>query len=95
VSVESADIILMHDELSKLTAARRLAVATMRIIKQNLIISLTYNLIMVPLAMAGFLTLLLAAISMPISSLAVILNAARLRNAIQPHTTTSNRDQER
>jgi Cu2+-exporting ATPase len=42
-------------------------------------LSITYNLIMVPLAMAALITPLVAAISMPLSSLAVIGNSARIR----------------
>lgn len=79
VSVESADIVLMHDELDKISLASRLSRRTLRTVRQNIGISITYNIIMVPLAMAGFITPLIAAISMPISSLLVIGNAARIR----------------
>ena len=79
VSLESADIILMHDELNKILLATRLSRRTLRTIRQNISLSILYNLIMVPLAMAGFITPLVAAISMPISSLLVIANAARIR----------------
>ena len=79
VSVESADIVLMHDELDKVRLASALSRRTLRTIRQNIGISITYNLIMVPLAMAALVTPLVAAISMPLSSLAVIGNAARIR----------------
>ncbi|VFM98434.1 MAG: Cu2+-exporting ATPase [Candidatus Kentron sp. G] len=79
VSAESADIVLMHNKLSDLLAANLLARRTLRTIYQNIGISITYNVIMVPLAMAALITPLLAAISMPISSLLVITNAARIR----------------
>lgn len=79
VSVESADIILIQDDLEKINLAVKLSRRTLKTIRQNIGISFTYNLIMVPLAMMTFITPLVAAISMPISSLLVIANAARIR----------------
>ena len=80
VSVESADIVLMHNELDKVRQATLLSRRTLRTIKQNIGLSFVYNSIMVPLAMMGHVTPLVAAITMPISSLLVIGNAARIRN---------------
>lgn len=80
VSIESADIVLMGDELEKIHLATLLSQRTLRTIRQNISMSITYNLVMVPLAMAGFITPLIAAIAMPISSLAVIGNATRIRH---------------
>ncbi len=80
VSVESADIVLMQNELDKVRQATLLSRRTLRTIKQNIGLSFVYNSIMVPLAMMGHVTPLVAAISMPISSLLVIANAARIRN---------------
>jgi Cu2+-exporting ATPase len=79
VSIESADIILMHNELDKVRMVELLARRTLTTIRQNIAISFTYNVIMVPLAMMALITPLVAAISMPISSLAVIANAARIK----------------
>lgn len=79
VSIASADIVLMSSELDKVRLAAGLSRRTLRTIRQNIGISITYNVIMVPLAMAAFVTPLVAAISMPVSSLAVIGNAARIR----------------
>ena len=79
VSVESADIVLMGDELEKIHLASELSRRTIRTIRQNIGISILYNIVMVPLAMAAMITPLIAAISMPISSLLVIGNAARIR----------------
>jgi Cu2+-exporting ATPase len=80
VSVESADIVLMHNELDKVRLATLLSRRTLRTIKQNIGLSFLYNVIMVPLAMMARVTPLVAAITMPISSLVVIGNAARIRN---------------
>jgi Cu2+-exporting ATPase len=80
VSVESADIVLMQNELDKVRLATLLSRRTLRTIKQNIGLSFVYNSIMVPLAMMAHVTPLMAAITMPISSLLVIGNAARIRN---------------
>ena len=79
VSVESADIVLMHNELGKVLQATQLSRRTLRTIKQNIGLSFVYNIIMVPLAMMAMVSPLVAAITMPISSLVVIGNAARIR----------------
>mgnify|MGYP000632761169 CR=1 FL=1 len=79
VSIASADIVLMSAELGKVRQAGDLSRRTLRTIHQNIGISILYNIIMVPLAMSALITPLVAAISMPISSLLVIGNAARIR----------------
>ncbi len=79
VSIASADIVLMSSELEKVRLAIGLSRRTLRTIRQNIGISIVYNLIMVPLAMSAIVTPLVAAVSMPMSSLAVIGNAARIR----------------
>ncbi len=87
VSVESADIVLMSDELNKIHLAVALSRRTLRTIRQNIMISFAYNVIMVPLAMSAMITPLIAAISMPISSLLVIGNAARIRTLFKQEKT--------
>jgi len=84
VSVESADIVLMQSELKKVRLATLLSRRTLRTIRQNIGLSFAYNSIMVPLAMMAYVTPLMAAITMPISSLLVIGNAARIRNLFKP-----------
>ncbi len=79
VSIASADIVLMSSELERVHLASALSRRTLRTIRQNIGISILYNLIMVPLAMAAVVTPLVAAITMPISSLLVIGNAASIR----------------
>ncbi len=80
VSMDSADIVLMNNELLAVDTAVELSARTLKTIKQNIVSSITYNVIMVPLAMSGVLTPLIAAITMPLSSLVVIGNAARIRS---------------
>jgi Cu2+-exporting ATPase len=79
VSIDSADIILVNGELEKIPLAAQLSRATLSTIKQNITLSILYNIIMVPLAMSAMITPLVAAISMPLSSLLVIANASRIR----------------
>lgn len=79
VSMESADIILLSNELDKIRLAADLSRRTLLTIRQNIAMSIGYNIIMIPLAMSAFITPLFAAIAMPISSLAVIANASRIR----------------
>jgi Cu2+-exporting ATPase len=78
VSIASADIVLMSADLAKVREAALLSRRTLRTIRQNIGISLVYNVVMVPLAMAALVTPLVAAVSMPLSSLAVIANSARI-----------------
>ncbi len=79
VSVESADIVLNHNTLLSVLESIQLATKTLSTIKQNVLLSLTYNVIMVPLAIMAIVTPLTAALTMPISSLLVIANASRIQ----------------
>ena len=79
VSIASADIVLMSSDLAKVEQAAGLSRRALRTIRQNIGISIAYNIVMVPLAMAALITPLVAAVSMPLSSLAVIGNSARIR----------------
>lgn len=89
VSIESADIVLMNGKLENIEVVYRLSKRTLNTIKQNITISLIYNLIMVPLAMMSMVTPVVAAISMPISSMLVIGNAVLLRRHFKPSRPTS------
>ncbi len=79
ISMDSADVVLMNNELLAVDTAIKLSERTLQTIRQNIASSIAYNVIMVPLAMSATLTPLIAAITMPISSLIVIGNAARIR----------------
>ncbi|WP_342058704.1 heavy metal translocating P-type ATPase [Aeromonas sp. OTU364] len=74
----SADAILLADDLSRLLAARALALRTRRIIQENFAWSIGYNLLVLPLAASGWLPPYLAAAGMSLSSLIVVTNSMRL-----------------
>ncbi|KUJ72642.1 heavy metal translocating P-type ATPase [Thiomicrospira sp. WB1] len=84
VSMDCADVILLNNELLSVDTALALSQRTLKTIKENIISSIIYNVTFVPLAMAALLTPLIAAITMPLSSLVVILNAARIRRFFHP-----------
>ncbi|RYZ97251.1 MAG: heavy metal translocating P-type ATPase, partial [Moraxellaceae bacterium] len=73
-----ADTVLLNNQLTLLPKAIEIAQHTHKIIKQNLLFSLTYNLIALPLAASGHVAPWAAAIGMTMSSLFVVLNALRL-----------------
>ena len=75
----SADMVLLSEQLPHLVDAVRMARRTRRVIGQNLIWALVYNVIALPLAAAGWIAPWMAAIGMSASSLVVVLNALRLR----------------
>ena len=74
----SADIILMADRLDAIVQTVRASRQALRVIRQNLAWAVAYNAIALPLAIAGLVTPLVAAIGMSSSSLVVVLNALRL-----------------
>ena len=79
VAREGADVILLQDDLALIPRLLRQARRTRRVIRQNLIWASVYNLVVVPLAVAGWVTPWIAAIGMSASSLIVVGNALRLR----------------
>ncbi len=79
VSMECSDVVLMGSDLTRVPYAIGLARRTVRTIRQNLTLSLAYNVILVPIAMAAWVTPVFAAIAMPVSSLLVIGNATLIR----------------
>jgi Cu+-exporting ATPase len=79
IAIESADITLVHGDLTAVIKAVRLSRATFRKIRQNLFWAYFYNLIAIPLAILGMLHPLIAEIAMAFSSVNVVTNSARLR----------------
>ncbi|QWD63642.1 heavy metal translocating P-type ATPase [Polynucleobacter sp. MWH-UH2A] len=81
LAAAGADAILISSSLEPLANAVALADKTQAIIKQNLLWALVYNVLVIPAAMLGLVNPWVAGIGMSLSSLAVTLNAWRLRKA--------------
>jgi Cu2+-exporting ATPase len=75
---QSADLVLTAPSLQRLPRLFALAARTRAVIRQNLALSLGYNLIALPLAAMGMVRPWIAALAMVVSSLTVTLNALRL-----------------
>ena len=81
VGLQAADMVFVQDSLRAVPRAIRVARHTMRIVRQNFALAIGYNLLAVPLAVAGLVTPLVAALAMSASSLVVIANSLRLARA--------------
>ena len=79
VAISVSDVVLMDEKPQSIYEAYRLSRRTYRAVKENLGFSLLYNTIAVPLAMAGYVTPLIAALSMSLSSLVVVGNSVRIK----------------
>jgi len=79
IAVDVSDVVLLNDSLDSLLSAFKISHTTFGLIKQNFVISLVYNAITIPLAMAGLVIPLVAALSMSFSSLLVVGNSMRIR----------------
>jgi Cu+-exporting ATPase len=79
VAVNSAQLVLLNNDLSAINRAFSSAQNTLRAIKQNLFWALAYNIIAVPLAALGYMSPNLAAFSMAFSDVIVIGNSLRLK----------------
>lgn len=79
ISMMVSDIVLLSSKLKSLKDAFIISKKTYKHIKQNLSFSLFYNAITIPIAMAGFIIPLFAALSMSLSSLVVVFNSLRIK----------------
>ncbi len=78
IALNVSDVVLMNNSFDSLYYAFLISKRTFRIVKENLILSFIYNSITIPLAMAGYVIPLFAALSMSLSSLLVIGNSMRI-----------------
>ncbi|MCL9783277.1 cadmium-translocating P-type ATPase [Vibrio sp. S4M6] len=78
IAKASADMTLLSDKLEKIVQARDYAIRARQIIRQNLLWSLGYNLLVLPLAVCGLIAPYFAVIGMSASSIIVVSNSLRL-----------------
>ncbi len=83
IALSVSDVVLMNDTFDSLYFAFKISRKTYKIIKENLVLSFLYNSITIPLAMAGYVIPLFAALSMSLSSLLVIGNSMRINLIIK------------
>jgi len=81
VGRQTADFVFLGDALTAIPRTIRAARRTMRVVQENFVLAIGYNVLAVPLAMAGYVTPLIAAAAMSTSSLIVIANSLRLVRA--------------
>lgn len=81
VGLQASDLVFVQDSLLALPRSIKAARATMRVVKQNFILAISYNALAVPLAIAGYVTPMIAALAMSTSSLVVVANSLRLARA--------------
>ncbi|MEN0003966.1 MAG: cation-translocating P-type ATPase [Bacteroidota bacterium] len=79
VAIESAELVLLKDKLSKLVDAHQISKHTVLTIKQNLFWAFAYNVVAIPIAAMGFLNPMWGALFMAFSDVVVIGNSIRLK----------------
>lgn len=79
IALDTADIVLMQDNLSHLPDALELSRATIGKVKQNLFFAFIYNALGIPLAAFGLLNPIIAGTAMALSSVSVLTNSLLLR----------------
>ncbi len=92
IALDSADVLLIQNDLSKIVTLLKVSKRTITIVKQNLFWAFIYNILMIPIAIGLFknvgisISPMLASLSMTISSLTVIANSLRLKKTLDKDT---------
>ncbi|MGS0973411.1 MAG: heavy metal translocating P-type ATPase [Candidatus Izemoplasmataceae bacterium] len=94
VAIDSSDVTLMSHDLGLVLKAIDMSKATLKNIYQNFFWAFSYNLVAIPLAATGRLSMVLAAAAMAFSSIMVVLNALRLKATKLPDFTMNEEDLE-
>lgn len=79
VALAVSDVVILNDDIKGLKTSIEISKRTYKFIKQNLGISLVYNTLTIPIAIAGYVIPLVAALSMSLSSLLVVGNSMRIK----------------
>jgi len=79
VALAVSDVVILNDDIRGLKTSMKISKRTYKFIKQNLGISLVYNALTIPIAIAGYVIPLVAALSMSLSSLLVVGNSVRIK----------------
>ncbi|MEY7848147.1 heavy metal translocating P-type ATPase [Natrarchaeobius sp. A-rgal3] len=93
LAADAADVVVVDDDLSAIPTLFEITRSTRRRIRRNLAWALGYNAVAVPIAVAGLINPLIAAVAMTVSSLAVVANSGRLSSLgtsdRRPHSANS------
>ncbi len=92
IAIDSSDVTLMSHDLGLVIKAIDMSKATLRNIYQNFFWAFSYNLVAIPLAATGRLSMVLAASAMAFSSIMVVLNALRLKTYKLPEFTSEEQE---
>jgi Cu2+-exporting ATPase len=88
----AADFVFTRGDLSAVAYTHNIAMRARRIVQQNFVLAIAYNVLAVPLAVAGFLNPLIAAVAMSTSSILVIGNSMRLMRIEKPAEANQERE---
>ena len=83
IAVSVSDVVLLDEKIENIYFAYKIAKRAFKTVKENLTLSVVYNVFAVPLAVLGFVNPLVAALSMSLSSLLVVGNSFRIKRNIK------------